>query len=60
MFFHLASNANWLINGDGETGPCQSGSGVTSPTGWNYNGTITQIYYNDTSGDQMYSDPGPR
>ncbi len=49
-----------MINGDAENGPCESSSGVTHPTGWNYNGTITQIYYNNIYGDQMNTDPGPR
>lgn len=49
-----------MRNGDGETGPCQAGNGVTRPTGWEYNGTITQVYYNNTYADQMYTDPGPR
>lgn len=49
-----------MINGDGETGPCESGAGVTSPTSWNYNGSITQIYYNNPFGDVNATDPGPR
>jgi hypothetical protein len=49
------------MNGDGETGPCEMGSGVTHPTGWSYVGTITQMSYNDTQyGSQFYSTPGPR
>jgi hypothetical protein len=59
-FYSTASQVNWLINGDGETGPCESSSGVTHPTGWNYNGLITQIYYNNTNGDLMWDDTGPR
>ncbi|CAF1426828.1 unnamed protein product, partial [Adineta steineri] len=53
------STANWLINGDAETGPCETGSGVTHPTGWNYNGTVTQVHYNDTYADISYTDQGP-
>ncbi|CAF1095829.1 unnamed protein product [Adineta steineri] len=53
------STANWLINGDAETGPCETGSGVTHPTGWNYNGTVTQVHYNDTYADISYTDHGP-
>ncbi len=49
-----------MQNGDGENRPCETGNGITHPTGWNYNGTITQIYYNNTYGDLMYNDPGPR
>ncbi|CAF1049715.1 unnamed protein product [Adineta steineri] len=53
------SEVNWVINGDAETGPCQSGSGVTHPTGWSYSGTITQMYYGNVVGNQMLTDPGP-
>ena len=57
----LAFNTNLLINGDGETGPCQTGGGVTSPPGWNYNGTITQVSYNNSMfGPINSTDPGPR
>ncbi|CAF1038853.1 unnamed protein product [Adineta ricciae] len=58
--FNSTFNKNLLINGDGETGPCETGGGVTHPTGWNYNGTITQISYNNPQhGDLTPSDPGP-
>ncbi|CAF4221725.1 unnamed protein product, partial [Adineta steineri] len=53
------SQSNWLINGDAETGTCQSGNGVTHPTGWMYNGSITQVYYNNTAADLLSTDPGP-
>jgi hypothetical protein len=59
-FCYSGSNADWLINGDAETGACESGNGVTHPTGWSYNGTITQIYYNNINGDLNTTDPGPR
>ena len=49
-----------MLNGDGENGPCAADNNILHPTGWNYNGTITQIYYNNTYGDLMYNDPGPR
>jgi len=50
-----------LINGDAETGACEMGAGVTSPTGWNYNGSITQTGYNNTLyAYQNYGTPGPR
>lgn len=50
-----------LVNGDGETGPCEMGGNITSPTGWNYNGTITQIYYNNSGySTQTPTTPGPR
>ncbi|CAF3441685.1 unnamed protein product [Rotaria socialis] len=42
------SNANMVTNGDGETGSCAINSEVVSPPGWNYNGNITQVYYNDS------------
>ncbi len=48
------------MNGGGETGACATGSGDTPPTDWNYNGTITQIAYNDPDGDQTPTSPGPR
>ncbi|CAF4156324.1 unnamed protein product [Adineta steineri] len=53
------SKSNWLTNGDGETGPCESAGGSTPPTGWSYNGTITQVYYNNTYADQLSTNPGP-
>ncbi len=59
---NLGSSINWLKNGNAETGPCNLVDGVTNPTDWNYNynGTITQIHYNDTHGDLFYTSPGPR
>ncbi len=57
--FYSVFKSNWVVNGDGETGPCASSMGVTHPTGWNCNGTITQIYYNTTNGDQLSTYPGP-
>ncbi|CAF0956427.1 unnamed protein product [Adineta steineri] len=50
---------NWVVNGDAETGPCETGEGDTPPTSWEYNGTITQIYYNTSASKQMSTDPGP-
>ncbi|CAF2939598.1 unnamed protein product, partial [Rotaria sp. Silwood2] len=51
---------NLITNGDGATGPCETAGGITHPTGWNYNGTVTQISYNNpTYGDLSLSDPGP-
>ncbi|CAF1246080.1 unnamed protein product [Adineta steineri] len=55
----IISQSNWLINGDAETGTCESSNGVTHPTGWMYNGTITQVYYNNTAADLLSTDPGP-
>ncbi|CAF1237702.1 unnamed protein product [Adineta steineri] len=55
-----AFNINLVTNGDAETGSCQVSGGVTSPVGWNYNGPITQVIYNNpTSGCMTSSDPGP-
>jgi hypothetical protein len=52
---------NLVTNGDAETGPCQNNSGVTHPTGWTYNGTITQVSYNNPIyGDLTATSPGPR
>jgi hypothetical protein len=57
----LGFNINVVTNGDAESGACETGSGVTHPTGWNYNGTITQIYYNNTANvGYSTSIPGPR
>ncbi|CAF1470166.1 unnamed protein product [Adineta ricciae] len=53
------SERNWIINGDAETGPCASDSSVVSPTDWNHNGTVTQVYYNNPSSSQLTTDPGP-
>ncbi|CAF1228720.1 unnamed protein product [Adineta steineri] len=55
----LISTSNWLINGDGEIGSCQAGFGITSPTGWMYNGAVTQIYYSASDGDLNSTTPGP-
>lgn len=34
---------------------------VVHPTGWNYNGTITQMYYNSSvSSGQTFVSPGPK
>ncbi len=57
---NLGSSINWLTNGNAETGSCNSVDGVTYPTDWNYNGPVTQIYYNNSYGDLLYTSPGPR
>jgi len=50
-----------IINGDAETGPCAAGAYIVSPTGWNFNATITQNYYNNTGYlAQTPTSPGPR
>jgi len=48
----LVLNVNLIMNGNAETGPCQTSTGTISPTGWNYNGTISQMYYNSTASSQ--------
>lgn len=47
-YYLLVFNVNLISNGNAETGPCDTNGNVMPPTGWNYNGTITQIYYNST------------
>jgi len=47
-------------NGNAEAGPCQSSNGVTSPTGWNSNGTISQVTYGGFSYRQTLTTPGPK
>ncbi|CAF3169722.1 unnamed protein product [Rotaria socialis] len=42
------SNANMVINGNGEAGACAVYSEVSSPPGWMNSRNITQIYYNTT------------
>ena len=50
-----------LINGNAETGPCEMGNGITSPTIWNYNESITQYYYNNSAYISLtLTTPGPR
>ena len=39
----------WLANGGIESEGCEARGGVAHPTGWNYDGTITQIYYTNTA-----------
>jgi len=59
--FDVGYNVNMVINGDAEMGACEMGTGVTSPTGWNYNGSITQTHYNITVYNiQTPITPGPR
>lgn len=49
-----------MHNGDGETGHCESGSGITSPTGWGFSGTIVQaIYDSPYYAGQSATSPGP-
>ncbi|CAF1053532.1 unnamed protein product [Adineta steineri] len=55
----IISKSNLLINGDAETGPCELGKNVTHPTGWMYDGPITQVRYNNTAADQFFTSPGP-
>jgi hypothetical protein len=59
--FILACGVNLIVNGDGETGPCEYSSGVTHPTGWLYDGLVTQMAYNNTVYGSLYDwSPGPR
>ena len=46
----LGFEVNLIINGDAETGPCESGISVTHPTSWNYTGLVTQIRYTNYQG----------
>ncbi|CAF3381424.1 unnamed protein product [Rotaria socialis] len=45
---YFISNANMVINGNGEAGACAVYSEVSSPPGWMNSRNITQIYYNTT------------
>ncbi|CAF1246635.1 unnamed protein product, partial [Didymodactylos carnosus] len=55
-----AFGTNIVVNGDGETGVCETSSGSISPLGWTTNGPITQVsYFNSVYGDLSFSDPGP-
>ncbi|UJR12544.1 hypothetical protein I4U23_016720 [Adineta vaga] len=55
-----AFDINLVINGDAETGSCQTTDGATSPTGWSFSGPITQIIYNNPTGGCLASTvPGP-
>ena len=51
---------NLVTNGNAETGTCGNGTNITNPTGWNYNGTISQVYYNSVSSGQKLTSPGPK
>ncbi|CAF1158938.1 unnamed protein product [Adineta ricciae] len=53
------SESNWVVNGDGETGPCNTMNNVLHPTDWNYSGTVTQVTYNNSVANQKTTDPGP-
>lgn len=58
MCCFLVFNVNMLSNGDGETGPCTPNLTVTSPTGWKYDGDISQAYYNNSEiGSRVNSIP---
>ncbi|CAF1399927.1 unnamed protein product, partial [Didymodactylos carnosus] len=53
-------DTNVVVNGNGETGACETGSGSISPPGWTTSGPITQVSYNNpTYGDLSLTDPGP-
>jgi hypothetical protein len=39
---------NLVINGGAETGPCATTDKATvPPTEWNYNGSVTQLFYTE-------------
>ncbi|CAF1076024.1 unnamed protein product [Adineta ricciae] len=50
---------NWIYNGDGETGPCATNYDLVHPTGWNYDGPITQVQYGVSNANQNMMTPGP-
>ncbi|CAF5153278.1 unnamed protein product, partial [Rotaria magnacalcarata] len=50
---------NSVINGNAETGPCEIGYGITSPTGWGFSGPIIQVAYSNSSyNGQLSTSPG--
>jgi hypothetical protein len=50
-----------VINGDAETGPCAEDNTIIHPTGWNYNGPVTQISYTKPSeGTELLPNTGPQ
>ena len=54
-------NTNLVNNGDAETGPCAMHNGTSSPIGWHFNGSITQIAYENLPvGSLSKESPGPR
>ncbi|CAF3689725.1 unnamed protein product [Adineta steineri] len=53
------SQSNWLVNGAAENGPCSANASIVYPKGWNYNGSITQEYYNSSEAEVLSTDPGP-
>ncbi|CAF1267301.1 unnamed protein product [Didymodactylos carnosus] len=61
MLATTAYGVNIVVNGDGETGPCETSGVITPPTGWTPNGSITQVSYWEGGGtaDQGFSSPGP-
>ena len=49
------------MNGDAEIGTCSSTLDTVSPSIWNYNGNVTQIYYSSGLGAyQSLTTSGPR
>jgi len=52
---------NLVVNGDGETGPCEASNNITHPTGWNFNGAVTQMLYDNAQyGTLFLTSLGPR
>ena len=57
----LVYGVNLLINGNAETGPCDTSGYFLAPTSWSYVGDITQIAYNNDYKPELASNfPGPR
>lgn len=54
-------NTNLVNNGDAETGPCETHNGTSSPIGWHFSGSITQISYENLPvGSLSKGSPGPK
>lgn len=52
---------NLLINGDAETGHCDTSGYFLAPTNWSYVGDITQMAYNNSlKPDLVGNISGPR
>jgi len=51
-------NTNFITNGNAESGACAADASISSPTGWNFSGPITQMYYtNPVLGTRYYNAP---
>lgn len=59
--YNSVFNINLVNNGDAETGPCETRNGTSSPIGWYFNGSVTQISYdNKFCGTISRESSGPR